>query len=584
MSINAELAGKFDAMATALELLGENRFRALAYQKAARVLGEMTVDVGELAKEPAKLLEIEGVGRDLAGQIVEYVNTGGIQKLDDLLAQIPEGVLTLVRVPGIGPKTAAMLWKSGKVESVDDLKRCLASGELEGLPRMGAKTIEKIRKAVEFAEAGGGRQRIGEAMAVAEAVMGMMRGQAGVKRMEYAGSLRRGAETVGDIDLVVGCDDPEREAGAIVERFTHLPLVAEVLAAGMSKSSIRTAGGVQVDLRVVRDDRFGAALMYFTGSKAHNVALRQRAMDMGMKLNEYGLWREGEESEPIAAGTEEAIYGAMKLPLIEPELREDHGELAAALDHRLPVLIKLSDIRAELHSHTTASDGVWSIEELARFAQSRGMETIAVTDHSVSQYQARGLDADRLIAHIAAIHAARKAVKGVTILAGSEVDILPDGSLDYPDELLAELDIVVASPHAALTQDPATATRRLLRAIEHPYVNIIGHPTGRLVLRRPGLAPDIPALCRAAAQTGTALEINANFHRLDLRDSHARTAIEAGVKLAIDTDAHGPTDMDHLIFGIATARRAWATAADVINCLTTAEIRAFVKAKRDRLA
>lgn len=593
MSINAELAAMFERMACVLDVLGENPFRGVSYRRAARALEELREDAGELARgeEPIKhLTAIDGIGKGLAQKIVEFITTGKIAEIDDAAAKVPPGVIELCNVPGVGPKTAASLWQHAGITSVQELSAKLDGDQLANLPRMGAKTIENIRKALAFAQSSGGRTRLGDAIPVALAIVERMRILPGVTVADFAGSLRRGKETIGDIDILVGCDAMADHAAPIGEAFRAMPGTARVLAAGPTKSSVQLAGGMQADLRVVDASRYGAALLYFTGSKEHNVALRDLAMrTKKLRLNEYGLWREDdfkqgdfEHATPVAAATEMEIYKALGLDWIPPELREDRGEIDAAARHALPKLIDLADVKAELHAHTTASDGTWNILELAEFYKARGYHTLAVTDHSVHQTIANGLDAKRLVKHIAAIRKAADQVKGLQLLAGSEVDILPDGSLDYENTLLAELDIVIASPHAALTQDPAKATDRLLRAIDNPYVHIIGHPTGRLINRRAGLDPDMAKLVKAAAAAHTALEINANTARLDLRDTHARLALEAGVKLSINTDAHGPTDADHLIFGILTARRAGAVAADVINTFSAPALRKWLKQKRPR--
>lgn len=582
MTFNACAAQLLERMAAAMELLGENRFKVIAYQKAARVIGELTEDLSE-RKDVGSLTAIEGIGKGLAEKLVELIDTGRVAEIEATLQKVPAGVLAMLEIPGLGPKTAAMLWHEAGITTLEELEKRLGDGSLVDLPRMGQKTVEKIAKAVAFAKRSGGRVRIGQAMAVAEQFVARMRGVAGVVRCDCAGSLRRGQETIGDVDILASCARPEVEAEAIGRAFREAPGVREVLAAGATKSSVRTESGLQVDLRVVPDDRYGAAMMYFTGSKAHNVAMRERAIKRGMTLNEYGLWEQGadyEKQSPVACADEAEIYRALGLEEVAPELREDHGEIAAAEAGSLPELIELADIRAELHAHTTASDGVWSIEQLAQAAKSRGFHTVAVTDHSVSSTIANGLSAARLEKHIEAVREAGGRIRGIAVLAGSEVDILPDGSLDYPDSLLKELDIVVASPHASLTQESGAATARLLRALEHPLVHILGHPTGRLINRREGLTPRMSELFKAAAACGTAMEINANDYRLDLRDSHARAAIEAGVRLAINTDAHGPGDLDQLRFGVLTARRAWARKEDVINCMAAQELKKWLKRKR----
>jgi DNA polymerase (family 10) len=598
MSTNAELAARFEQMAAVLELLGANPFRSNAYRRGARALGELTRDVAELvdraSPDPAALTAIEGIGSGLAGKIIEHLTTGRIAEIDQTLAQVPSGVLRIMRIPGLGPKTVALLWKEGGVDSVAELKRKIDAGELANLPRMGEKTLANIRRSIEFAESSGGRTRLGDASAAAAAIVAALREMPGVKAIDSAGSLRRGCETIGDIDIVVGCPDPEKQGEAIGERFRQLPGVKQVLAAGPTKSSVRLAGAggeawIQADLRVVRADRYGAALLYFTGSKAHNVALRELAQKLELRLNEYGLWRaEGFDklrmddpgASPVAAKSEAEVYAALNLPFIPPELREDRGELDAAIERRLPRLVEPADLRADLHTHTTASDGVWSIDELAEHYQRLGYHTVAITDHSASSVIANGLDARRLERHITAVRQAGAKLKGLTLLAGSEVDILTDGKLDYPDSLLKELDLVIASPHASLKQEPDRATRRLLRAIENPYVHILGHPTGRLINQREGLSPDFGALFKAATQANVAMEINASPFRLDLNDLHARAAIGAGCLLSINTDAHGPSDPAMMTYGVTTARRAWAEPRHIINCMTAVKLKAWLAAKR----
>ncbi|MBI1372785.1 MAG: DNA polymerase/3'-5' exonuclease PolX [Phycisphaera sp.] len=589
MSTNSELARRFEQAAQVVELIGGNRFRANAFNKGARVIGDMTDDVASLADDITKLTAIDGIGKGLAEKIIEYVETGTIAELDELLADVPKGVVAMLDVPGLGPKKVATLWHDGGVESIEDLKAKIDAGELTDLPRMGAKTLDNIRKSLEFMASSAGRANIGDAMPRALAIVEAMKSVKGVTRIDYAGSLRRGRETIGDIDILCACDDPDTQAEAIGEAFRSLDIVTEVLAAGATKSSVRIEGAMQVDLRVVRTDRYGAALLYFTGSKDHNVKLRERAIKQELRLNEYGLWHSGDDKDdpkarPVAAKTEEDIYKNLHLAWIAPEMREDRGELDASADDKLPGLIEVKDIKAELHAHTTASDGKWSIEELAEAAAARGFHTVAVTDHSVSSAIANGLDPARLKKHIKAIRkAAEKMKDDITILAGSEVDILSDGRLDYEDALLAELDIVVASPHAALGQDPDTATKRLLSAIHNPYVHIIGHPTGRLINRREGFHPHMDQLFKAAAETGTTLEINASHYRLDLNDNNARAAIAAGCMLAIDTDAHGPGDLDELQYGITTARRAWAEPKHVVNCKTAKQLQTWLTAKRKHM-
>lgn len=570
---NRDLARAFERLAELNEVSGASPFKVIAYQKVARLLGELDRPASEMSR--AELTNLNGVGTGTADRILELNETGTTQELADLEAEVPAGVLEVMRVPGIGPKSAALFWKEAGVIDLVGLRAKLDTGELARLKGFGPKKLDHIRRGLDFAAEAQQRKRIDVAYALATELVDAMRAVPGVARAEYAGSLRRGLETIGDVDVLVALEEPGDSAAkaAAFDAFAGHPRQTEVILRGQTKCSIRTDVGMQADLRVVAPESFGAAWMYFTGSKEHNVRMRERATAMGLTLNEYGLADKAagddrKTNRPNAAA-EEAVFRDLNLRWIPPELREDHGELEAAdlsTGTGLPDLVGFDAVVAELHAHTTASDGVWSIDELADAALQRGCHTVAVTDHSKGQVQANGLSDDRLRRHIDDVHAAGAARKDIRILAGSEVDIRTDGRLDYPDELLEALDVVVASPHASLQQDPATATRRLLRAIESGRVHIMGHPTGRLVLRREGMSPDIRKLCRAAAANNVAMEINANAYRLDLRDHHARIALEEGCKLSVNTDAHGPGNMAHLRFGIATARRAGATADDIINC------------------
>lgn len=604
MSANDRLARHFEAIANLMQLLGEDGFRVNAHTRAARVLGDLSVDASSLDRKA--LLEIEGIGPKIADKIIEFVSHGTTAEFSELNAKVPSGLLPLLEVPGLGPKTLRTLWTEGGITDETSLRASIADGSILKLPRMGAKSVEKLRQALEFARTVNSRIRIGQALPIAERIVERMSAQPGVVRSAYAGSARRGKETVGDLDILASTSDADFTnadvVAAISATFRGMPEVRHILASGDTRSSIQFAlsaddqrwGGsegesqgpvIQVDLRIVPESSFGAALAYFTGSKDHNVHMRERALAVGLTLNEYGLYPDDNHPEPphkrgvapVAGTTEESIFAALKLPYIPPELREDISEFKLATS---PQLITVQDIKSELHAHTTASDGRLSIVELAQAAKARGFHTITVTDHSRSSAQAGGLTVERLLQHIDAIRAARDSVPGITILAGSEVDILADGSLDYPDEILAKLDVVVASPHTALSQDPVTATARLLKAIQHPLVHILGHPTGRLINRRPGLEPDMAALISAAKEHHTALEINAHWMRLDLRDTHARAAIEAGALLAIDCDVHEIGDYDNLKYGVLTARRAGATASSIINAWEAPKLHAWLRAKR----
>jgi DNA polymerase (family 10) len=585
---NAEIAALLADMSAMMDILGEDSFRSAAHARASRTIGDLADAAGSLTRD--QLLKLDGVGAKMADKIIELAKTGRVAEYDELAARLPKGLLELTTIPGVGPKTVRVMWQQGGITDLASLKAAIADGSILKLPRMGEKAVAKIRDNIALIADANMRTWLGKADAIARTFVELLSALPRVTRVVPAGSLRRGKETVGDIDILVAVECPADQLAAaqkhVAETFRAAPGVHSVIIAGDNKSSVRVAlensmgrwkpdpdapqSTIQVDLRVLPAQVFGAALSYFTGSKEHNVRLRERALKMGMTLNEWGLFPNDSEPTPpqsrgiapVAAATEESIYAALKLPYIPPELREDRGELDLAAT---PRLVELADIKAELHSHTTASDGTMSIEELARRAKARGFHTIAVTDHSRSSAIANGLSIERLLEHIRAVHAARKNVEGITILAGSEVDILADGELDYPDEILAQLDVVVASPHTALSQDPAAATARLLRAIEHPRVNILGHPTGRLINKRAGLSPDMSALIVAAKKNNVALEINAHWLRLDLRDAHVRAAVEAGCLIAIDCDVHEPDDFDNLKYGVATGRRGWLTPELCVN-------------------
>jgi DNA polymerase (family 10) len=581
MPTNAEISRVFAEIAAVLELTGANVYRISAYNNAARIVADHTQPLASLDKK--QLMAIDGIGEGTASKILEFVQTGQVGEHQKLIATVPPGIILLTRIPGVGPKTAKMLWEKAGITDVESLKARLDSGELEKLPRMGEKTVANIRKSIEFIAQGESRTRLGDALLLAENLIEFLKQTpgAGVKHLEYAGSLRRGCETIGDIDFVAVASNPAKLSDA----FTSMPLVSQVLGKGETKSSVRLNRNIQVDLRIVPEESFGAALMYFTGSKLHNVALRERAIKMKFRLNEYGLYPLDDEDEPpqkrgikpVASKTEEDIYRKLKLPYFPPEMREDRGELGLKA---VPKLVELSDIQCELHAHTTASDGRLSIEELASEAKSRGFHTIAITDHSQSSVQARGLSPKRLEEHIIAVREAQKRIKGIEILMGAEVDILGNGLLDYDDALLKQLDIVIASPHAVLKQSPEDATKRLIRAIEHPLVHIIGHPTGRIIGRRDGLPLDMSAVIAAAVKHNVALEVNANHYRLDLRDTHARAAVDAGCLIAVNTDAHSHDDFDELRYGVLTARRGWLTAEQCINCWQKAKLMKWLKSKR----
>jgi len=575
---SAELSAVFAEMADIMEVLGEDRFRVNSYRRAARTLSETTEDLAALA-EAGRLESLPGIGKSTAAKIAEYLRTGQIAQHRQLREKVPPELMDLLAVQGLGPKTVAKLWREADIKSPGELRRALEVDpeRLERLEGLGAKKVAQLREALQFAERSAGRFTLDEAEQVAATLCRVVAACKGAGRVEVAGSLRRGRETVGDIDVL--CEADEEHAQAIIAAFASAEGVSKVLAAGRTKGSVIVAGRIQADLRVVPSRSFGAALAYFTGSKAHNVALREYALRKGFKLNEYGLFKRtaGGRERQVAGATEEDIYDALDLPWIPPELREDRGELDAAVAGRLPRLVSLADIRGDLHLHTTASDGADTIEEMIRACRSLGYKYMAITDHSKSQIQANGLDERRLAEHVGAIRAAARKYKDILVLAGVEVDVMKDGRLDFPDEVLAGLDLVTASPHSALSQRGAEATERLIRAVENPHVDVIGHPTGRLINRRAGMDIDIVRLARAAAANDTAIEINAHPWRLDLRDVHVRAAVEVGAKLLICTDAHNARDdLTLMRFGVTTARRGWARPADVINTYTPARLRKWL--------
>lgn len=568
MSTNMDLANMFQMMATILEIKGESGFKVNANIKVARVLEELVDDIRSIDDPTC----IDGIGKSSAKKIQQYIETGIVPEFNELADSIPSGLLEVMRVQGLGPKTVGRLWKEVDVVDLSTLRVAIDDGRLESMSRMGKKTIDNIADALTFLESSAGRIRIGKAIPITEEIIALLRSIEGIQQIDFAGSLRRGKETIGDIDILASTDEP----ALLADSFCSMSNVTKILAQGQTKCSVRIDVGMQVDLRIVDNNAFGAAMLYFTGSKEHNVALRERAIQHGKRLNEYGLFEDdGDETPPQQRGVEpiacceEDIYDALKSPWIPPELREDRGELDIK---DLGDFITEKDIKSDLHCHTIASDGHMTIEELAMYAIARGYHTIAVTDHSQSSIQANGLKPDRLKRHVDAIHEVNESLQEITILAGSEVDILTNGQLDYDDELLALLDIVVASPHASLQQSSDVATARLLKAIEHPLVHIIGHPTGRIINKRKGIEPNMQTLIDAAVANNTALELNANSLRLDLRDTHVKAAVDAGAMISLNTDAHVPEHFDQLRYGIGTARRGWLVPSGCINCFSREDL------------
>ena len=576
--INAELARVFERIADLLEIDGEDAFRINSYRRASRTLKDTSEDITRLTAE-GRLTDLPGVGKGTAQRIQQFIETGHIDVLDRLEKKLPKGLPGLLEIPGMGPKKVALAHTKLGVRGLADLKKVIRSGELAKLPGLGVTSVKKIAEGIAFLESSGGRTPLGIALPIAELFAERIRRLKGVKRVEIAGSLRRGSETIGDIDILCNA----RRGAGIIKQFAAFDGVRRVLAAGATKGSV-TVGldenrELQIDLRVVAPESFGAALQYFTGSKEHNVRLREIAVRKKWRLNEYGLYK-GESQ--LAGRREEDIYKKLGLPWIPPELREDRGEFDEGVT--FDDLVTLGDIRGELHVHTTASDGRNSIEEMGQAAKAMGFEYIGICDHSKSSAIANGLSVERMIRHISDIRAANNKIKGVTILVGCECDILGDGSLDYPDDLLAQCDFVVASIHSAMgssgTRRPSP-TERTLAAIENRYVSIIGHPTGRLLNQRAPMELNMGAVVEAAAGTRTMLEVNAAWQRLDLKDMHIKQALAAGVMLTINTDAHHVDQLAEMRYGIMAARRGGATRKGIANCLSLTALRKCIAAKRN---
>ena len=581
---NAVISAIFDQMANIMEILGEDRFRINSYRKVALVIGDIPTDVEDLLAG-GQLAKVPGIGKSSLAKIEEFIKTGTISAHQELLRKIPPELLELLNIPGVGPKGVKAVYEQLKVTSIAELKAIIEDGSLAGLPGFGDKKAAAIARGIAFLEKSTGRIRLDLALEASHLVLRFLRDVAGTLKTQTAGSLRRCAETIGDIDILVAAKKSKASGGEgeqIIQAFTSAGFVQEVLASGPTKGSAiiqAPSAAVHVDVRVVPQESFGAAAQYFTGSKEHNVRLREIAVKAKLKLNEYGLF----EGDKIIAGpVEEEIYQKLGLDYVQPLLREDRGEVEAAKNHSLPELIDAEDIVGDLHMHTNASDGNCDISELAEAAKAWGYKYICITDHSRSSAIANGLSAKRLAQEIQEIRKINDKIKDITILAGGEVDILANGSLDFEDELLAELDYVIASVHSGLAGPRQKVTMRTLKAMDNPYVNCIGHPTGRLIGQREAMDLDIAAVINHAAQTHTALEINANPWRLDLKDIHCRMAIEAGVKLAIGTDAHSTNGLGLMGYGVATAGRGWATKSDVLNTLSIAKLKSWIKTKRPK--
>jgi DNA polymerase (family 10) len=575
---NKAIASVFYETADLMEVNGDDGFRIRSYRRAAEALEAMPDQASALISEPKKLLEVPGIGKGMAANIKELCETGKLKQHQELLQKYRPSMLELLKIQGLGPKSIALIWSAFQVSDVAGLEQLAREGKLQELPRMSAKTEQKILKAIEDYRRISGRFLLDEGDRTAEKLKAHLEKIEGIEKITPAGSLRRGRETVGDLDVLITgpcCVDDQQRAGLIAE-ITRFPGIVEVIAQGDNKVSFKLRSGMQVDVRTLPADSYGAAMQYFTGSKNHNVTLRQRALKMGYTLSEYGLFTL-DTNRRVAGATEDEIYSKLKLDCIPPELRESCGEIEAAEKHALPKLVELSDIRGEVHMHTVETDGRCTIDEMAQAAKDRGYQYIAITDHSKNLAFANGLDDRRAEQHIKRIRAAHEQIDGITILAGIEVDILADGSLDLSDSVLEQMDVVVASVHSMFSQEPDQMTDRLLRAVENKNVSFIGHPTGRLLLKRDAYKFDMEAVLQAAARNRVAMELNAYPDRLDLNDVHLRMARDRGVKVVINTDAHHTSHFEKLKYGILQARRAWLTAADVLNTLPEREFRNAMK-------
>jgi DNA polymerase (family 10) len=557
---NRKVAQILHNIADILEIKGENPFRIRAYRRAAHNIEEFGANLVDMHRR-GELTTIPGVGRELAAKVAEILDTGTCAYYENLIREIPPGMLRLLAIPGVGPRTARVLFEELQVTNLEDLERVARSGRLVKIRGFGAKTVQNVLRGLELVRRGRERFPLGQVLPFARELVTRLRDEAPVERISIAGSIRRFRDTVKDIDLVAASQKPE----AVIAHFADLPVWAEVLERGTTRAAARTADGLRVDLRVVETEVYGAALCYLTGSKMHNIRLRELAARQGLKLSEYGLFRDGKR---IAGLEEDDVYAALGLPFIPPELREDTGEIEAGLQGRLPRLLEYRDLKGDLHVHSAYSDGTGSLEMIADQARRLGLEWVGICDHSRSLKIAGGLSIAQLRHKISAIRAFNDTSPDVKLLAGTEVEIDPKGRLDYPDEVLAELDLVVAAVHTHFRQEAEAMTARLLEAIRHPNVHLIAHPTGRLLGERPPYPVDLDRVIAEAARTGTALELNAYPKRLDLDDTRCRQAAGEGVRLGIGSDAHTVEQMSFLEFGVGVARRAWLTPKDCLNTMS----------------
>jgi DNA polymerase (family 10) len=575
---NKAIAGILYETADLLEIDAQDSFRIRSYRNAAEAIEALPQQIADLIAEPKKVLAIPGIGKGMLINLQEIFKDGRLSVHADLLKKYHPSMLDLLKIQGLGPKTIALIWSAYHVSDLEGVEKLAREGKIQELPRMGEKQEQKLLKAIEDYRRIAGRFLLDAAEREAQKITEHLSSFPGVEKITPAGSLRRGRETVGDLDILVTgkacCDDAERQK--LIEHIIKLPGLMEIIARGDNKVSFRLRGGMQVDVRLLPPESFGAAMQYFTGSKAHNVSLRQRALKMGYTLSEYSLAMLKTE-KPVAGKTEEEIYAKLKLDYIPPEMRENQGEIDAAEEHALPALIFQQDLQGDVHMHTIETDGRNTIEEMAEAARARGYKYMAITDHSKNLAFANGLDDKRAVEHIQRIRKVNEQMEGIRIFAGVEVDILADGTLDLSDSVLEQMDIVIASVHSHFNQTSAEMTDRLLKAVENPNTSLIGHPTGRLLLRREAYQFDIDAVIKAAAQKKVAMELNSYPDRLDLCDRHLRLAKQHGVKIVINTDSHHTSHLEKIRYGILQARRAWLTKEDVLNTLP---VQKFAKAMK----
>jgi DNA polymerase (family 10) len=566
---NLEIAKIFNNIADLLEIKGENRFKIRAYRRAAQNLESIAEDLAIISNR-GELKEIPGIGKDLSKKIEEYIQTGFMAYFEELKEEIPESVLDMMVISGVGPKKAKLFHDALGITSIDELEKTARSHRLKGLPGIKEKTEENILRGIALYRQGIERMTLGYAYALSKRVTDQLSEIPGVEQIDSAGSLRRRRETIGDVDILVSSSSPHE----VMEAFVNLPDVMEVLGKGTTKSSVLTQEGYRMDLRVVQRDQYGSALAYFTGSKAHNIRIREMAVRKGLKISEYGVFNE-KSGKRIAGEKEEDIYSLLRLPFIPPELREDRGEIEAALNSVLPDLIRKKDIRADLHIHSNYSDGAHSVREIAEEARKMAYEYVAITDHSQSLGIAGGMSIDNLMVKIEEIKKVNHELSGIRILCGTEVDIRIDGTLDYPDEVLSKLDVVIASIHSGFKRSSEEQTERIINAMKNPHVHIIGHLTGRLLGERDGYELNLDQILRTAVETGTAIEINAYPQRLDLNDIGCRLAKDIGAKVAIGSDSHVISQLDFMEFGLSVSRRGWLEKKDVLNTL---DVESFLNA------